>query len=555
MITGIITNEGLAKAIIASNNKGWYINLGKFYVSEQKGDLDATRTISDMNPTWYSAEISSIEVLSPQVLQLNLTIPVNATTEPKQIAEIYITAFNPDTGEEFLFSIQQCDPVVEYDPTGSITLKTQIKIQNLDLTDIFQFTFTYGVELEDHNNDPNAHPHIREALKKAGIYIDGSADYSSFTYVGQFWDEKAEFDASVSDGMLVYKGSDGKYYPAIADGSEKSKVVGYADVTNGKVIVSGLIQTSLTYPAGTDLYLSATNAGQFTDQPTTVKVGLSLGNGLILLGTVGGGTGTGDQTSEDTLYEILLTHSSFEYCYYDGFTTNDSVTVSGLTYDASNTAWQGDSGDYFTHQVISGSDTYYKFLVHVEADNTVNPSLQYSIDGGSTWQNGNLDEVITVESGFTTLDIKITWNGSGKVYSFGVLYKETGFNAVTDTQAFEVLNITSDQSAPVTITLPNNMVYTPDGKSLEVYLNRQRLINGIDFTEVDNRTIQLNIDLKAGDTLVFIQKYGYVDTSVENKTRLDYEHNEIGQHIFTDLSTGKKYRLAVDNGNLVLIPV
>jgi len=260
---------------------------------------------------------------------------------------------------------------------------------------------------------------------------------------------------------------------------------------------------------------------------------------------------------EDTLYMILLDNSSFEYCYYNILDDIDDLTLNGLTHDQRGTCLQGDTGAYFTATVVSGSETYYKFLVHVEADDAVAPSLEYSIDGGNTWTSGDLDKIILVENGFTSLDIKIVWNGSGKVYNFGVLYKETGYSYVTDVQAFEIMNVTSDQTAPITITLPNNMVYTPDGKSLEVYLNRVRLVNGVDFEEVDSRTIKLNIDLAAGDTLVFIQKYGYVDTSVENQSKLNslvphWTDNVADYLVLRDQADGALVKLYVENRNLVV---
>ena len=564
-ITGIITNEGLSKAIQASGNQGWYIKLGKFYVSDVLGELDTNRTISDMNPTWYSAEISAIDVLSPQVLQLHLTIPVNVTTEVKNIAEIYITAFNPDTSEEFLFSIQQANPQIQYDPSGSISILTQIKIQNLDLTDVFEFTFTYAQDIEDHNSDPNAHPHIRNALKKAGIFINNSEDYSSFTYVGQFWDEKAVFDSSVTDGMLVYRGTDGKYYPAIADGTEKSKVVGYADVTNGKVIVSGLIQTSLTYNAGTDLYLSDSNLGQFTNNPTPVKVGLSLGNGLILLGTVGGSGqgGKGDVTFEDLEYYSLLLDSPFQDMYYDKLTEDSLNVVSGnASYDKYNDKYIVQSGTTLeTDNLLNLDENDYRFLVHI--DSTESPSsIEYSVDDGVTWNSCEPDKIVTVSTGFKRIKFRFIFDKDCELNSYGVLYHygipEDAYSS--DTRMFEVMNVNEDKPENTVITLPNGATYTPDGKSLEVYLNRIRLIPNIDYEEVDNRKVRFKIPLHKDDTIVFTEKFGYVDVSEENHTKLQHltpswTDNYADYIVLRDQTTGIPYKLYIDNDELKFEPL
>jgi hypothetical protein len=126
---------------------------------------------------------------------------------------------------------------------------------------------------------------------------------------------------------------------------------------------------------------------------------------------------------------------------------------------------------------------------------------------------------------------------------------------------FEVLNVDTDIPAGTNITLPNNATYTTDGKSLEVYLNGLRLINGVDFTEVDNRTIQLtSTNLVAGDTLIFTEKYGYVDTSVDNYQKLQsitpsWTNNLADYIVLRDQTTGTPYKLYIDNDNLVFEPL
>ena len=543
-------------SIVATYNyrqKGFYLNFGKFGVTDQKGQLDSTRTINDTYKTWYQGNISNPKYIGNNTVEFYIVIPANVTSTNQIIQEIYIYTEDPqNSGDWLLFGIAQPPAAIEYAVFSEIRFRCQFTVTNAGTSSVI-FKYTQAQEINDHNADINAHPDVQKAINKAGIFVN----ISDHKYIGQYWDEKATFDTSVTNGMLVYKASSGIYYPALADETEKSKVVGYADVNRGYVITSGLIETSLTYPAGTDLYLSNITPGEFTDQPTPTKVGLSLGNGLILLGTVGG-SGKDSYTKEDAYYEHLLLTSSFSDCYYNKIDKPNAVeNVSlNLSFDATNTALVGTAGEFIEQTILTNSTiTYYKFLVNAVYDDSVAPTLEYSINGGTDWITANFDEIIIVNTGFTDLKIKITWNGSGSLYSFGVLYNESRENYITDTQAFEILDITANQTAPITLTLPNNMIYTPDGKSLEVYLNRQRLINGVDFTEIDNRTIKLNIDLVAGDTLVFIQKYGYVDTSVENKARLDYEHDSVGKHIFTDLSTGKKYRLAVDKGKLVLIQI
>lgn len=119
-----------------------------------------------------------------------------------------------------------------------------------------------------------------------------------------FYDENAQFDSSVSDGDVVYKASDGIYYQALADGSEKSNVVGIADVTNGRVISQGFISTNYSFNINDKVYLSQDTPGAMTNTPTIVSLGIYLGNGVILIAGRGGGS------SEGLPYRSKLTLSS-----------------------------------------------------------------------------------------------------------------------------------------------------------------------------------------------------------------------------------------------------
>ena len=85
------------------------------------------------------------------------------------------------------------------------------------------------------------------------------------------------------------------------------------------------------------------------------------------------------------------------------------------------------------------------------------------------------------------------WGGAGSLNSYGVFYKEENTSYATDTRMFEKYIFDTSHIAPYQTTLPNNAYYTVDGKSLEVYLNRQRLTIDTDYTEIDSRTINYQI--------------------------------------------------------------
>jgi hypothetical protein len=131
-------------------------------------------------------------------------------------------------------------------------------------------------------------------INKAGIFAD-SADHE---YIGQFFDELATFEGTVANNDFVYKNlASGNYHKAQADSLDTLNVVGVADVTNGKVISSGFVNIGTAIVANTKIFLSEDTAGAVTATETSVSVGLALGGGVILLGTVGGSGGSGGSSS------------------------------------------------------------------------------------------------------------------------------------------------------------------------------------------------------------------------------------------------------------------
>lgn len=167
VLKGLITSEGLANCIRMANNGGWHIYPTKFCVSDVIGEIDATRTTLDMFETWYEAPISGRIVQNSETIEFLCTIPPGASADTRYIREIYLLAETTD-GAQFLLGLCGIDGTAVYDPAGSIKFRIIVSIQNLNLMNLFVFKYTQAAELEDHNNDPNAHPDLSAAIEGVG---------------------------------------------------------------------------------------------------------------------------------------------------------------------------------------------------------------------------------------------------------------------------------------------------------------------------------------------------------------------------------------------------
>lgn len=155
-IIGLVTNEGLTKSIEAASNGGWFIYPIEFRVASTKGVLSANRDLTSLEPTWYTAAISSKVDMSPNTIQCNCTIPPEQALSVEEIQEIYLIA-EDQASNPFLLFIGQPDNTIFYDPSGAVSLRLQITIANIDITELYIFNYTQATEIYDHNNDPNAH--------------------------------------------------------------------------------------------------------------------------------------------------------------------------------------------------------------------------------------------------------------------------------------------------------------------------------------------------------------------------------------------------------------
>ncbi|WP_297813769.1 hypothetical protein [uncultured Methylophaga sp.] len=89
--------------------------------------------------------------------------------------------------------------------------------------------------------------------------------------------EDVTFSPAVADGDAVYwDNSNSRYDRAIADGTDKQKMVGFADVTNSLVEAFGRSALFSGLTAGTKYYLSGSTAGAITATAPSEKVAVGL---------------------------------------------------------------------------------------------------------------------------------------------------------------------------------------------------------------------------------------------------------------------------------------
>ncbi len=155
-VIGIVSNEGLTKSIEAASNEGWHIFPTEFRVAGTAGVFSANRDFSSLEATWYTAPISGKVDMSPNTIQCNCTIPPGQSLGIEEIQEIYLIA-KDIYDDEFLLFLGQPENTIFYDPSGAVSLRLQLTIANIDITELYEFNYTQANEISDHNVDPNAH--------------------------------------------------------------------------------------------------------------------------------------------------------------------------------------------------------------------------------------------------------------------------------------------------------------------------------------------------------------------------------------------------------------
>jgi hypothetical protein len=321
-LNSVITNSGVEQAILAQAEQGFFIRISSFGISETAGVLDVTRTTPNLE--WFKALISSAVKVDQNTVQINCNIPPEAIDDitglpvagVKDAAEIYIYAYDQND-VEYLFAIGQPEFTELYSVAASLTLRISIKLINTAVDNIYQFLYTQAQEINDHNNDPNAHPHIQDNLEKFGIY-DQQLER---VYNGQLIDNFPATE-NVNDLDAVYLDTiDGIYKQAIFDGSDKEVAIGVYSAAKGTVVVNGIIDYTHTHDPYTNLYLSPSVLGEFGESATDILIGYAMPNNKIMVtpqdirkrvGADGGGSASFEASQNNHGLELL------DGIYFDG---------------------------------------------------------------------------------------------------------------------------------------------------------------------------------------------------------------------------------------------
>lgn len=277
---GIITSVGIEKSIDLANGEGFQIVPYRFAVSATAGVLNKTRTIDDLQPVWYTSPITGGIKIDKNTVQFICNIPPEAAALPMFTREVYLIAKDA-SDNDFLLGFCQPTTDLTYDPEGELRIRLQFNLDNVDIADLYEFKYTQAIEIEDHNDDNNAHPLIKNVLEKHGIYFSKPSQKNA----GQLVDVYPTTDNNLLDRDVVYFNEvAAKYNKAIADGvSDKRFAIGVYDLQNDAVIMGGVFDYPHSEEPFTKLFLSDSVEGAITLTPSAVFIGYTLNNNRAIV--------------------------------------------------------------------------------------------------------------------------------------------------------------------------------------------------------------------------------------------------------------------------------
>lgn len=272
-------------------------------------------------------------------------------------------------------------------------------------------------------------------------------------------------------------------------------------------------------------------------------------------GSGGGGGGTGDANSEAEFYAEILQHCGYKYVAFDSFSFADTV------YNTPNVKYDSDLGAFYIDPTGGGTQAiitknvfdstraaelsdYREWFVVPLTDKTNNEgmdcfySLTTDVPGGfptinhSGWTPFDYTQEQLAPISIDEIYFKFTWaDESVKFYSYGYFYGYWPFDDIGPNLAMQqVSQPSSDISIGTPVTLPNGATYAIGENSLEIYVNRAKMVEGIDYNEINESQISFTFPIYAGDIIEYIERYTYIDVSQDNNILLQNHINDESIH-------------------------
>ena len=155
----LVTDEGLKKIREVTLHPGWKIEPTIYKLASTHGEFIQERTYDTMEPVWYSSILSGAYPVDEgkygQII-FSVVIPPNAEILDTKIEEIYFICKDRN-GEEFLYGIAQPNQDLYFTPGVTQSYAFVFTINNINVPNTYVMNYTFPQDIEDHNNDPNAH--------------------------------------------------------------------------------------------------------------------------------------------------------------------------------------------------------------------------------------------------------------------------------------------------------------------------------------------------------------------------------------------------------------
>ena len=287
--------------------------------SDVVAELDSILAGFDLLPTPDQLESGSLNYVTPGGTGDAITFAAPQTTW---------TTYTGKDGYEFTLQIASNNSgavTVNVDSLGAVALKRSdaAALQANDLVTTASIDIAY--------NESAGVFYVKQTV--ASIVTDQVAAAPAVLETGIVKATGVAFEGTVADGDAVYwDAGNNRYAKAIADGSAAQNLVGFADVTNTKVELSGVMSALTTgLTAGSVYYLSTSVAGDISTTAGAVKAGVAR-TATALLIDIGSSAQTPATAIPNTITaNTTLTVSSSRAQIADGHTAEISITLPDAT--------------------------------------------------------------------------------------------------------------------------------------------------------------------------------------------------------------------------------